>query len=174
MEENNHTMPAEKNNMMPLIIGAVVLLLIVGGAYFFMSNNKNASTSTDTNNTTSNETADDNSTMNETEGNVTEEGDEMEPDDSGVKTFEVAGSAFAFDVKEMKVKKGDTVRIVFTNSGGTHDWVIDEFDARTQILEDGDSETIEFVADTAGTFEYYCSVGNHRAMGMVGNLIVEE
>lgn len=33
--------------------------------------------------------------------------------------------------------------------------------------------SVTFVADTLGTFEYYCSVGNHRAQGMVGNLVVE-
>ena len=32
---------------------------------------------------------------------------------------------------------------------------------------------VEFTVDKTGTFEYYCSVGQHRANGMVGNLIVE-
>ena len=35
------------------------------------------------------------------------------------------------------------------------------------------SAEVEFVASIAGTFEYYCSVGEHRAKGMKGNLIVE-
>lgn len=89
------------------------------------------------------------------------------------KTFEVGAGNFSFSVKEMKVKQGDTVKIVFTNNEGFHDWVIDEFSARTKQLAAGKSETIEFVADKKGTFEYYCSVGAHRAMGMRGNLIVE-
>jgi plastocyanin len=29
------------------------------------------------------------------------------------------------------------------------------------------------VADKKGTFEYYCSVGQHRALGMKGKLVVE-
>ena len=37
----------------------------------------------------------------------------------------------------------------------------------------GQIDEVEFVVDKAGTFEYYCSVGNHRQMGMVGKLIVE-
>lgn len=92
----------------------------------------------------------------------------------GVKEFTVVGDNFAFDVKEMKVKKGDTVRIVFQNKEGLHDWVLDEFEgAKTKQLKEGEEETIEFVADKTGTFEYYCSVMQHRKMGMVGKLIVE-
>lgn len=92
---------------------------------------------------------------------------------STVKEFAVDGTPFKFSLNEIKVKKGDTVRIVFTNVQGSHDWVIDEFNARTKILPAGQTETIEFVADKTGTFEYYCSVGTHRQMGMKGNLIVE-
>ncbi len=92
---------------------------------------------------------------------------------TGVKEFEVSGNNFAFSPTEIVVNQGDTVRINFTNSGGFHDLVIDEFNARTKQLADGGKETIEFVADKTGTFEYYCSVGKHREMGMVGNLIVK-
>ena len=90
-----------------------------------------------------------------------------------VKTFTVSGKSFAFDPKEIKVNKGDTVKIVFTNTGGLHDWVIDEFNARTPRIQTGQSSTIEFIVDKTGTFQYYCSVGNHRAQGMWGNLIVQ-
>lgn len=34
--------------------------------------------------------------------------------------------------------------------------------------------SVTFVADETGTFEYYCSVGNHRGQGMIGKLIVED
>ena len=89
------------------------------------------------------------------------------------KEFTVKATNFAFDQKEIKVKKGDTVKINFVNSEGFHDWVVDEFSAKTKQLQSGQSETIEFVADKTGSFEYYCSVGQHRQMGMVGKLIVE-
>lgn len=95
------------------------------------------------------------------------------PSTSAVKTFNVTGTPFAFSLSEIKVKKGDTVKIAFMNQQGTHDWVIDEFGARTGILAAGKSQTIQFVADKSGTFEYYCSVGTHRQMGMKGKLIVE-
>lgn len=91
---------------------------------------------------------------------------------SAVKTFNVSATSFSFNLKTITVNKGDTVKIVVTNSGGQHDFVIDEFNKRTPILGSGQSSTIEFVADKTGTFEYYCSVGTHRQMGMKGNLIV--
>lgn len=89
------------------------------------------------------------------------------------KTFNISSKPFEFSVKEIRVKKGDAVKIVLVNEQGFHDWVIDEFSARTKQLNAGETDSVEFVADKAGTFEYYCSVGNHRQMGMVGKLIVE-
>lgn len=89
-----------------------------------------------------------------------------------VKEFTLEGTSFAFSKKELKVKKGDTVKIIFNNKEGFHDWVIDEFSANTKKIGAGQSDTIQFVADKVGTFEYYCSVGSHRANGMKGNLIV--
>lgn len=85
----------------------------------------------------------------------------------------VSGVNFAFDKTEIRVKKGQTVRIDFTSASGFHDWVVDAFDAATAQVQTGDSSSVTFVADEAGTFEYYCSVGQHRQMGMVGKLIVE-
>src|SRR3989338_4206784 len=63
-------------------------------------------------------------------------------DESEVKTFNVTGKPYSFTPAEIRVKEGDMVRIVFTNEQGMHDWVIDEFDAKTVILEQGQSETI--------------------------------
>ena len=88
--------------------------------------------------------------------------------------FTVTGSNFAFAPSAMTVKKGDNVVITFKNGDGFHDFVIDELNVRTAQIQDGAQETVTFVADKAGTFEYYCSVGQHRAMGMKGTLTVTE
>lgn len=99
---------------------------------------------------------------------------EPEMDMTGeVKEFVVEGSNFKYSLSEIRVKKGEMVRIVYKNISGFHDWVVDDFNAKTNQLKDGEEETIEFVADKVGTFEYYCSVGQHRKMGMVGKLVVE-
>ena len=92
---------------------------------------------------------------------------------AGIKIFAVSARNFAFDKSEIKVKKGDKVRINLTSANGFHDWVVDEFDAVTAQVNTGQSASVEFVADKTGTFEFYCSVGSHRAMGMKGKLIVE-
>ncbi|MCK6462920.1 MAG: cupredoxin domain-containing protein [Candidatus Pacebacteria bacterium] len=92
---------------------------------------------------------------------------------AALKTFDVSGENFSFSLKEIRVKKGDKVRINFTSAGGFHDWAIDEFNAKTDRVENGGKVSVEFTADKAGTFEYYCSVGQHRQNGMKGQLIVE-
>lgn len=90
-----------------------------------------------------------------------------------VKTFEVSGRSFSYTPSEIKVKKGDKVKIVFKNEEGFHDWGIDEFNAKTPQIQEGKTAEVEFTADKTGTFEYYCSVDEHRAKGMKGNFIVE-
>ena len=101
--------------------------------------------------------------------------DSTEPD----VTFVVSASHLRFfldgvETPDLKVKQGDRVRVVFNNEEGFHDFVIDEFSgARTKQMAAGNTETIEFVADKKGTFEYYCSVGQHRDNGMYGKFIVE-
>lgn len=94
--------------------------------------------------------------------------------DPNAKVFEVTGKNFSFSTSEIRVKKGDTVVINFESTDGFHDWVLDEFNARTSKVQPGTPTSVTFVAEEAGTFEYYCSVGNHRQQGMVGTLIVEE
>ena len=93
-------------------------------------------------------------------------------------TFTMTGENFKFlmdgkDNPDLKVKVGDTVKIIFTSTDGFHDWVVTELNAATQKVKAGETATVEFVADKAGTFEYFCSVGSHRAKGMKGKLIVE-
>ncbi len=92
---------------------------------------------------------------------------------ASVRKFTITGSNYKFSLPEIRVKKGETVEVTFTNEEAFHDWKIDEFNAGTAVIGAGKSETVTFVADKVGTFEYYCSVGNHRANGMKGNLIVE-
>lgn len=90
-----------------------------------------------------------------------------------VKSFTVTGGNFKFAPAAITVKQGDKVRITFKNEDGFHDWKIDEFNAATKKINAGAEETIEFVADKKGSFEYYCSVGSHRQMGMKGTLVVQ-
>lgn len=85
----------------------------------------------------------------------------------------VVGEQMSFSPSQIKVKRGEAVTINFASKDGLHDWVIDEFNASTKTVSAGETASVTFVANKAGTFEYYCSVANHRQQGMVGTLIVE-
>ena len=100
--------------------------------------------------------------------------DAVQIDETNAKIFTVTGDNYAYDVKEIKVKKGDVVKVTFKNSEGFHDFIIDELAVNSGKIEAGKETTITFVADKVGSFEYYCSVGQHRANGMWGKLIVTE
>ena len=88
-------------------------------------------------------------------------------------TFNVVGGNFYFTPSIIHVKKGDTVKIIFKNAGGMHNWVLDEFKVAMEPILAQETATVEFVADKSGSFEYYCSVSQHRQMGMKGTLVVE-
>lgn len=90
-----------------------------------------------------------------------------------VKVINIEGSSFAFAPAEIRVKKGDAVKIVFKSTDGFHDFSVGGYGVATPRITSGGSATVEFVADKIGTFEYYCSVGSHRDLGMTGKLIVE-
>lgn len=94
--------------------------------------------------------------------------------DNPLKEFTIDTFSYGYSIPEIKIRKGQKVTIILTNSGGTHDLVIDELGVDSGKIVTGDSVTFDFVANEAGEFEYYCSVGNHRAQGMVGKLIVVE
>lgn len=160
---------------MKVVIAIIVILALGWLAFNYLGT---ADTPSDQA-TTTEETMDDGTmndgSMNEgasAENSVDAMTDEEAPADAVV--FDLTGKKYEFSVKEIRVKKGDTVTINLESTDGLHDWVVDEFDAKTGRVQTGEKTSVTFVADTAGEFEYYCSVADHRAKGMVGTLIVEE
>ena len=89
------------------------------------------------------------------------------------RVFNVDSFNYGYSEERIVVQEGDTVTINLTSSDGFHDWVVDEFNAATEKIMAGDTTSVTFVADEAGEFEFYCSVGSHRQLGMVGTLVVE-
>ena len=157
---------------LPVII--IILILAASGAYLIFGRGQNNDVNPDSDSdqviTVSPAIS---PTVTPVSGSVTPSASPTRTTQPQVKTFNVSGKNFSFTPSEIKVKKGDRVKIVFTNSGGTHDWVLDEFNVKTPRIQSGQTATVEFTADKTGTFEYYCSVGDHRAMGMKGNLVVQ-
>lgn len=95
-----------------------------------------------------------------------------------LKAFDITAADFKFVINgvespELHVKEGDNVKVNLEIIQGYHDWGIDEFNARTESKSAAASTSVEFIADKKGTYEYYCSIGRHRQMGMKGNFIVE-
>lgn len=90
-----------------------------------------------------------------------------------VQTIVVTAKNFSFEPANINVKKGAKVKIILKNVEGFHDLKIDEYNVATKQINAGVESEFQFVADKTGTFEYYCSVGKHRAMGMIGKLVVE-
>lgn len=85
----------------------------------------------------------------------------------------VTASNFAFAPAAITATAGQMVNVTFVNEEGFHDFVIDGI-AASSTLKAGASETVTFTAPKAGTYAYYCSVGEHRTMGMEGTLVVTE
>jgi nitrosocyanin len=86
----------------------------------------------------------------------------------------VEASEFQFDPNVINIKKGQKVVLTFKNAGTiTHDFIIDEFDVATPLTLPGETRTVEFTPNEAGSFSYYCNVSNHRQLGMEGVINVE-
>ena len=93
--------------------------------------------------------------------------------DTTVKTIDVEAGSFYYKPDTITVKKGQKVKIVLHAVSMMHDFNIDELNVKAPITKNGDTSTVEFTPDKTGTFEYYCSVGQHRANGQVGKITVE-
>jgi plastocyanin len=149
--------------MKGIVISIIVLVLLLGVGFYFISSKSNSTTGSTISNDNSGSSVSDQVT-------ALANGNEV--------TFDLTSSHFRFylngvESPDLKVKQGDKVKIILNNEEGFHDWKLDEFNAATKQIKAGSSDTIEFVADKKGTFEYYCSVGQHRANGMKGKFIVE-
>lgn len=138
------------------IIGLVIIVGIAVGGYFFFQDKKPMSGETDKN------TVSQKKTSSETDLQAKEFTTTAYYDETGV----------WFSLKEMRVKKGDLVRVHATNTKGMHDFTIDEFGIKKE-LPLNEEVTFEFTADKTGEFVFYCSKPGHRAKGQWGTLIVE-
>jgi plastocyanin len=165
------------------LLALIVAIIVIGGGYYWYTTQQTPAATDDTsamndmNNmdstagTQPDTTAD--TASSSTPGTGVTVGASAGVSTGTVKEFTITAKNFSFAPATMSVKKGDTVKITFVNSQGFHDLRVDGYNVGTKQLNGGAQETITFVADKAGTFEYYCSVGNHRAMGMKGTLTVQ-
>ena len=91
----------------------------------------------------------------------------------GVKEFDITAKKFEFIPSAITVNKGDKVKLNVKSIDVAHGFSISEFKINENI-KPGVTKTIEFAADKAGEFTFFCSVycgTGHKSMK--GKLIVE-
>lgn len=167
--ENQNPPQNEKTEKFNTTVVAVVMavLVLAVGVFLIATNKKTGDQSADLNSTQKQEQ------ITQTESSPASQSTGTNQAVSASQPISVEGGGFYFKPNQIKVKKGQKVTIVFNSVGGSHDFVIDELDVKAPLTAAGKSSTVEFTPETSGSFEFYCSVGNHRAQGMQGTLIVE-
>lgn len=161
---------------MKAVIILAVIVIIGGLGWYFSAPTSEAPVTTDESSEMEEMNMDDmdmESTEDETSAEVSADAAIEIDADAPVEVIELDSFNFGYSQDEIRVAEGTVVTINLTSSDGFHDWVVDEFNAATGKIREGETTSVTFVADAAGTYEYYCSVGAHRANGMVGTLIVE-
>jgi len=99
---------------------------------------------------------------------------ESSSEEAEVQEITIEAEEYSFSQESITVKKGQKVKLTLVNKGRmSHDFVVERMNVTTELAGPGESVTTEFTMNDAGTYTFYCSIGNHRAMGMEGTLIVE-
>lgn len=142
---------------MGIVFTAIALMVIMLSACGSASNNtaKDATSNKKSDTTAQTSKTANSSSENSTTGNVVD--------------IKVMAKDFAYDKKEIHVKKGDKVRITLHSDDGGHGFALPAFNVNIQ-----GNKNAEFIANKSGAFEYHCSIfcGSGHTQ-MTGKLIVE-
>ena len=146
----------------PMIVGLVAVIIIAGLiGYFAVNSSKDSVEETETEQiveTTPVEAGSMNTSI-----TPATEATQSATDNMQAQVIEVDGTNFKFAPSTITVKQGKPVTIKFNNMEGFHDFVVDALDISTKQIQAGDSQSVTFTPTKKGSFEYYCSIGNHRA-----------
>lgn len=99
------------------------------------------------------------------------------PPTGQVREFEISARSWEFSLKTIEVNAGDTIRLKITGFddgiGDGHGLAILEFGV-DKVIRMGQTVTVDFVANKAGTFTFHCTVfcgSGHSTM--TGELVVK-
>jgi cytochrome c oxidase subunit II len=93
---------------------------------------------------------------------------------AGVHEIPMTAKKYEFSPSSIHVKKGEHVKLLITAIDHDHGFKLPAFDIQ-QELKKGDTTTVEFTPDKAGTFHFACShVCGLGHRGMKAELVVEE
>lgn len=151
-ETENVAQPKKSNNL--FYIGLLIVLVVIGLSIFLNGKKK--------------------ATENQAPTEVTVTPTTVSPIDVVNGAIAIEAGSFYYKPNLIRVKKGEKIKVTLNAVSMVHNFNIDEFNVKGPNTQSGASSTIEFTADKAGEFEFYCSIGQHRANGQVGKLIVTE
>ncbi len=89
----------------------------------------------------------------------------------GGQTVKISESEFKLTPADPSVGKAGKVKIQVTNDGSTtHALEVKgpNGEVKTAPIQPGKSATLNADLSKAGSYEWYCPIGNHKAMGMKG------
>lgn len=181
-----------------IVLTTILVIVVAGGLIWYVTSNKdntetNANTNTAITNTT-NTVANANASATNTQANsnilatntppgantntgassnINATNTNSQQDSSQDTEISMQLDEYSFSPNTITIQEGDTITLRLSNIGNMeHDFVIDALDIDSGTLDPGDSTTITITGSQAGTFEFYCSIGSHRAFGMRGTLTV--
>lgn len=109
-------------------------------------------------------------------GNVFQPPETSPPTTGNVREFILSARQWEFNLTRIEVELGDTIRLKITGLddgvGNGHGFGIADFGVN-EVIREGQTVTIEFVADKTGTFTFVCAVfcgAGHSTM--TGTLVV--
>jgi nitrite reductase (NO-forming) len=151
--------------------GVIIVMLIAAMVGVLILNSAPATKSPNTVGTSSSTTSLNTTTISSTSSSQSSSSTSSTP----ATDVNVTLKSYSITPNVINADPGETLRVKVTNSDSTHDFVVPELNAATRLLGAGESQIIEITIPTnaAGkTYEYYCSVSNHRSMGMTGTIKV--
>lgn len=93
---------------------------------------------------------------------------------AGAREVRVVAREFSFDPPEIRLRRGETVNVVFENDGGMlHTLTIGELGLDLRA-NGGDEIDGALRADRPGRYAFICAVSGHAEAGMRGSIIVSE
>jgi plastocyanin len=94
---------------------------------------------------------------------------------AGGGAVKISETDFKLDPSSAKVDKAGKATFKVTNDGKpVHALEVEGpgEEAETESIDPGKSATLTVDLSKAGTYEMYCPIGNHKAMGMEGKVVV--
>lgn len=100
---------------------------------------------------------------------------ESETSTGSVKEVTMEMYNWGITMNPVTLNKGDTVKLTVKVKDGRHQLAMPAFDVKTDELGAGEETTLTFVADEAGSFDYFCSLPCGKGhKDMRGKLVVGE